>query len=412
MEKTILHADMNNCYASIEVKLNPKWKGLPLAVCGSEKERHGIVLAKSQEAKILGVKTGEAIWQAKEKCPDLLVVPPHYEEYLRHSRMAREIYYEYTNQVEPFGIDECWLDVTGSTHLFGSGEIIANILRERIKKELGITISVGVSFNKVFAKLGSDLKKPDAVTKISKEKFKDIVWKLQVEEMIGIGRATKRKLNGIGIYTLGQLAQSESRHLRSLLGINGYYLWQYANGLDDSPVLDRDAAPEVKTIGRGITCTDDLSENREVRNVFQELAFDVSKSLRRYEFQATGVQITIRDNQLLSRQFQGPLKRNTQSSVLLTEKAMEIFESRYDWHKPIRSLTIRAINLIHKNRSHQIDFFSDYEDYQRKEKIDTVLCEIRGKYGKKKATFASLIGNIKMPIDRTDIVTLPNGLMR
>ena len=183
MERVILHADMNNCYASIEAKLNPKLKGIPLAVCGRREDRHGIVLAKSQEAKVLGVKTGEAIWQAQLKCPNLLIVPPNYDEYLKHSRWARDIYYDYTNQVEPYGIDECWLDVSGSTHLFGKGKDIAEEIRMRIKKELGITVSIGVSFNKIFAKLGSDMKKPDAVTEIPKEDFRDKVWNLPVEEL-------------------------------------------------------------------------------------------------------------------------------------------------------------------------------------------------------------------------------------
>lgn len=412
MERTILHADMNNCYASIEVKLNPQWKGLPLAVCGSQEDRHGIVLAKSQEAKDLGVKTGEAIWQAKIKCPDLLIVPPHYEEYLKHSRLARKIYYDYTNQVEPFGLDECWLDVTGSTHLFGRGLDIANILRKRMKEELGITISVGVSFNKVFAKLGSDLKKPDAVTEIPKDLFREIVWNLPVEELIGIGRSTKRKLNHIGIYKLGQLANVNPKILKKLLGVNGCYLWNYANGLDDSPVVDRDIEPEIKTIGRGITCTSDLMNNSEVRNVFQELSLDVSKKLREYEFQASGIQITVRDNELSNRQYQAQLKGATQSSINLTEKAMELFISKYDWSKPIRSLTIRAINLITREKIQQIYFLENYEDYQKKEKLDTAIYNIRKKYGKDKLTFASLMGDIKMPKDRTEIVTLPNMLVK
>ncbi len=345
MKRVILHADMNNCYASIETKLNPELKGLPIAVCGSVENRHGIVLAKSQEAKIMGVKTGEVIWQAKQKCPGLLTVPPHYEEYLKHSSLARSIYYDYTNQVESFGLDECWLDVTGSVHLFGSGREIADKLRLRIKKELGITVSVGVSFNKIFAKLGSDIKKPDAVTEINKDNFKDVVWKLPVEEMIGIGKATKRKLNQIGIYNLGELAGSDPQLLKGCLGINGYYLWQYANGRDDSNVADRDSHTEVKTIGRGITCREDLLNNEEVRCVFQELAFDVSKSLREYNFKARGVQITIRDNDLYSRQYQCSLDMATQSSIHLTEKVMDLFKKRYEWYLPIRSLTIRAINL-------------------------------------------------------------------
>lgn len=207
MERVILHADMNNCYASIEIKLNPKLKGIPLAVCGRREDRHGIVLAKSQEAKELGVKTGEAIWQAQLKCPDILIVPPKYDEYLKHSRWARDIYYDYSNQVEPYGIDECWLDVSGSLHLFGNGRDIAEEIRSRIKKELGITVSIGVSFNKIFAKLGSDMKKPDAVTEIAREDFKEKIWNLPVEELLGVGKASKKKLNRLMIFTIGDLAR-------------------------------------------------------------------------------------------------------------------------------------------------------------------------------------------------------------
>ena len=412
MERIILHVDMNNCYASIEAKLNPELRGLPIAVCGSTEDRHGIVLAKSQEAKVMGVKTGEVIWQAKQKCPDLLVVPPHYEEYLKHSRLARSIYYEYTNQVEAFGLDECWLDVTGSSQLFGTGREIADKIRERMKKELGITVSVGVSFNKVFAKLGSDIKKPDAVTVIAIDNFRDIVWKLNVEEMIGIGKATKRKLNQIGVFTLGELARTDLEVLKRRLGINGYYLWKYANGEDYSQVSDRDAISEIKTIGRGITCTEDLLNNEEVKCVFQELAFAVSRSLSEYDFQAGGVQITVRDKELHSRQYQCALEKPTQSSRHLAGKAVELFKERYEWHLPIRSLTIRAINLEQFGSSIQVDLFGNCEKYLRKEKLDTAIYEIRRKYGKDKATFAALMSAIKMPENRTEIVTLPNGLTK
>lgn len=412
MQRVILHVDMNNCYASIETKLNPAYKDLPIAVCGSVENRHGIVLAKSQEAKVMGVKTGEAIWQAKQKCHGLLIVPPHYEEYLIHSRLARKIYYEYTNQIEAFGLDECWLDVTGSKDLFGGGRQIAEMIRERIKKELGITVSIGISFNKIFAKLGSDMKKPDAITEIPKGNFKSIVWKLPVEEMIGIGRATKKRLNQIGIYTLGELARTDPDLLKGLLGINGYYLWEHANGKDYRDVADRDAETEVKSIGRGITCREDLLKDEEVLCIFQELAFDVSKSLRENSFQAGGIQITIRDNKLYSRQYQCTLDMATQSSINLTKKAMELFKKRYNWEFPIRSLTIRAINLEKFGTSSQIDMFSDYKKYLKIEKLDTTIYEIKRRFGKDKLTFANLIRDIKMPKDRTDIVTLPNSMVR
>lgn len=409
MERTILHADMNNCYASIETKLNPKLKGLPLAVCGSKEDRHGIVLAKSQEAKILGVKTGEAIWEAQIKCPDLVIVPPNYDEYLKHSRMARKIYYEYTNQVEPFGIDECWLDVSGSIHLFGSGKDIAEELRKRIKKELGITISVGVSFNKIFAKLGSDLKKPDAVTEIPKDRFKEIVWNLNAEELMGVGRATKAKLNKLMIFTIGDLAKADPKLLKLKLGINGTYLWRYANGIDESRVEDLGYIPPVKSIGRGITCVADLENNEEVFRVLKELTLGVSKSLRENNLLASGIQISIKNNDLFTKQYQKQIPYKTLSSIILTEEAYDLFLVSYTWDKPIRALTIRAINLMSRDNGNQINLFEDYNVFRKKEKADDAFFKIRDRFGRNSITFGGLMGNIKMPEDRNEIVTLPGG---
>lgn len=412
MARIILHVDMNNCYASIEARLNPALKGLPLAVCGSLADRHGIVLAKSQEAKLCGVKTGEAIWQAKLKCPSIRIVPPHYEEYLNFSRRARQVYYQYTNQVEPFGLDECWLDVSGSTGLFGSGETIGQTIRQRIKRELGITVSVGVSFNKVFAKFASDLKKPDAVSLIPQNLFREIVWPRPVEEMIGVGPASKRKLNNIGIFKLGDLARIEPKYLLNLLGLNGYKLWLGANGLDQSPVLDWDARPEIKSLGRGVTCKEDLFNNQEVRNVFLILALELSKSLKDYGFLASSIQISVRDIKLFSCQYQAPLVRPCQSPELLTQAAMALFKARYDWYLPVRSLTLRACKLLDQRASRQIDFFSDYQDYIRWEKIADVMYGLRKRYGKGKASYASLLGRVKIPDQMIDLVTLPHSFVR
>ena len=253
MTRTILHSDMNNCYASIERKLDPSLVGKRLVVCGSVEDRHSIVLAKSYEAKAFGVKTGDSLYEAKMKCPDLVAVRPHYDEYLKFSKLAHKIYYSYTNQVEPFGLDECWLDVTGSEKLFGSGEKIAHDIKERIKKELGITVSIGVSFNKIFAKLGSDLKKPDAVTVIPKEHFKEIVWPLDTDKIIGIGNKTKKKLMYMNINTLGELAKTDVNLLKRKLGLRGLYLWQYANGYDTSEVCDYYHHDKIKSISRGVT---------------------------------------------------------------------------------------------------------------------------------------------------------------
>lgn len=409
MERVILHADMNNCYASIETKLNPKLKGIPLAVCGKREDRHGIVLAKSQEAKVLGVKTGEAIWQAQLKCPDLLIVPPNYDEYLKHSRWARDIYYDYSNQVEPYGIDECWLDVSGYLHLFGKGRDIAEEIRSRIKKELGITVSIGVSFNKIFAKLGSDMKKPDAVTEIAREDFKEKIWDLPVEELLGVGKASKKKLNRLMIFTIGDLARGDPDLIRMKLGINGVYLWNYANGRDYSSVTDRDYRAPVKSVGRGITTTEDLENNLEVYRVFRELSFGVSKALRSYGYLAGGIQISVKNNNLLSKQYQRQISYPSLSSTILAEEAYDLFLEKYSWESPIRALTIRAINLIEKKNGSQLSFYEDYSKLIKREKVDDAFFKIRERFGDYSISYAGLMGDIKMPKERNEIVTLPGG---
>jgi len=409
MERVILHADMNNCYASIETKLNPKLKGIPLAVCGRREDRHGIVLAKSQEAKVLGVKTGEAIWEAQLKCPNLLIVPPNYDEYLKHSKWARDIYYDYSNQVEPYGIDECWLDVSGSLHLFGKGRDIAEEIRSRIKKELGITVSIGVSFNKIFAKLGSDMKKPDAVTEISRKDFKEKIWNLPVEELLGVGKASKKKLNRLMFFTIGDLARGDPDLIRMKLGINGVYLWNYANGRDYSSVTDRDYRAPVKSVGRGITTTEDLENNLEVYRIFRELSFGVSKALRSYGYLAGGIQISVKNNNLLSKQYQRQISYPSLSSTILAEEAYDLFLEKYSWESPIRALTIRAINLIGEKNGSQLSFYEDYSKLIKREKVDDAFFKIRERFGDYSISYAGLMGDIKKPMERNEIVTLPGG---
>ena len=405
MERVILHADMNNCYASIETMLNPKLKGIPLAVCGRREDRHGIVLAKSQEAKVLGVKTGEAIWEAQLKCPDLLIVPPNYDEYLKYSRWARDIYYDYSNQVEAYGIDECWLDVSGSIHLFGKGRDIAEEIRSRIKKELGITVSIGVSFNKIFAKLGSDMKKPDAVTEIAREDFKEKIWDLPVEELLGVGKASKKKLNRLMIFTIGDLARGDPDLIRMKLGINGVYLWNYANGRDYSSVTDRDYRDPVKSVGRGITTTEDLENNSEVYRVFRELSFGVSKALRSYGYLAGGIQISVKNNNLFSKQYQRQISYPSLSSTILAEEAYDLFLEKYSWESPIRALTIRAINLIGEKSGSQLSFYEDYSKLIKREKVDDAFFKIRERFGDYSISYAGLMGDIKVPKERNEIVT-------
>ncbi|WMJ24343.1 DNA polymerase IV [Paludicola sp. MB14-C6] len=411
MERIILHADLNNCYASIECMLNPALKGKAVAVCGSQEDRHGIVLAKNELAKSYGVKTGEVIWQAKQKCPDLTIVPPHYSEYLYYSRKVREIYYRYTDMIEPYGIDECWLDVTGSTMLFGSGYDIAYQIKETVKSELGLTVSVGVSFNKIFAKLGSDMKKPDAVTVIEKDSFKEKIWGLPACEMIFVGRSTTLKLKKYGINTLGDLAQSDPEFLKFVLGKNGYDLWIAANGLDVSRVMHTDYRAPIKSVGHGITCNADLENEDEVWQIFLELAEDVGKRLRDNHLAASGVQISVKDENLYVKQFQAPLPCYTQNFLELAQAAIKLFKQNYNWNYNVRAITIRAINLVSDGCPQQYGFFFSPKKHINGERIDRAVDGIRNRYGKSAVTVATLLMDMKVARDRTPAM-MPSSMYR
>ena len=274
MERAILHSDLNSFYASVEMMLDPSLKGKAVAVCGSTENRHGIVLAKSDLAKKAGVKTGMVNWEAKQLCRDLITVPPQYDQYLKYSKLTRSIYYRYTDLVEPYGMDECWLDVTGSG-IMGTPMEIAEQIRRSVREELGLTVSIGVSFNKIFAKLGSDMKKPDAITVITKDGFRDKVWPLHCSELLYCGPATTRKLENVGIHTIGDIARTDPAFIKRLLGVNGLALWTYAIGEDRSRVMHKDFVSPVKSVGHGITCIADLENEDEVFRVMLELSQDV-----------------------------------------------------------------------------------------------------------------------------------------
>lgn len=411
MEKTILHCDMNNFYASVECMLNPKLKGHPVAVCGATEERHGIVLAKNYEAKAYGVSTGEAVWQAQEKCRDLIVVPPHYEEYIKYSRLARDIYNRYTDLIQPFGMDECWLDVTGSTRLFGSGYDIAEEIRQTIKFELGLTISTGVSFNKIFAKLGSDMKKPDAITCIPKDSFKEIIWQLPASDLLGVGRATKKKLDYYGIFTIGELANTSAEFLRKVFGKNGVLLWHYANGTELSAVTPSDFEPPIKSVGHGITTIRDLERNEDVWPVILELSQDIGKKLRRYEKRAAGVAIDVRDTDLYHKQWQCQLPQPTYSSLYLARKAYQLFKQSYMWERDIRSITVRAINLVSEELPQQMGLFAEVQSIDKMERLELVIDNIRERFGKNAIRSAVLCQDIGMKA-MTSKLTMPTGLCR
>ena len=397
MERCILHCDMNNFYASVECMLNPSLRGRPVAVCGETEERHGIVLAKNYEAKSYGILTGEPVVQARGKCPHLVVVPPHFEVYMEFSRKAKAIYDDYTDLVEPFGLDECWLDVTGSRRLFGSGEDIAHVIRGRITEELGLTISAGVSFNKVFAKLGSDMKKPDAVTVIPYECFREVIRGLPASDLLGVGRATAPKLAMLGIRTIGDLAQYPVECLKKKFGKCGEMLWRYANGLDDSPVVSRDPAALDKTAGHGITTRRDLVADGDVWPVMLELAQDVGHRLHIYGKRATGVAIAIKDNRLATKQWQCALPYPTQSAFELAREAFSLFKRSYEWRCPIRAVTVRAIGLVAEDTPYQTDLFTDTALVVRREALDRTVEALRSKYGNGIIRNAVLMNNPLLP---------------
>lgn len=397
LNRSILHCDMNNFYASVECHMNPALNGHPVAVCGETEDRHGIVLAKNYAAKSYGVITGEAVWQAKRKCPRLVVVPPHYEEYVKYSKAAREIYECYTDLIEPMGLDECWLDVTGSKAFFGSGEELAYRIKDRIKQELGITASVGVSFNKIFAKLGSDMKKPDAVTVITEESFREQIWHLPASDMFGVGRATAAKLGALGVRTIGDIARYPRECLKRKFGKCGDDLWRYANGLDISKVVTRSIEVLDKTAGHGITAKQDLVNNTEVWVFLLELAQNVGHRLRLFEKRARGVAVTVRDSALCEKQWQCKLPYPTQSPYILAESGLALFQKNFTWFRPIRSVCIRAIDLISADAPQQIDMFTDASVLMKRERLDAVVDDLRGKYGTGIIRNAVLLNNPKMP---------------
>ncbi len=397
VDRVILHSDLNNFYASVECMLHPELKGKCVAVCGSEENRHGIVLAKSEEAKALGVKTAETIWQARAKCPELVIVSPHFEEYSKYSKLVMGIYEKYTDLIEPFGLDECWLDVTASQMLFGDGYTIADKIRKEVKETLGLTVSVGVSFNKVFAKLGSDMKKPDAVTEIKREDFKEKIWALPSNSIIGVGRSTFAKLNELGIKTIGDIANMPPEFFESRFGKHGLYLWQNANGLDTSEVTHKDYRAPAKSVGHGMTLKADLVNDEEVWRVIYHLAHEVERELIKDGCKADRVSVSIKTNDLAVKEHQVSLENPTASAYEIANKLFCVFKKNFVWTKNIRAVTVRAVRLVQGDEGEQMSLF-DKSD-QKKEKLQKTAFELESKFGVGAVTFGSLMNNEKIPTE-------------
>jgi len=378
-KRIILHSDLNNFYASVECLYHPEYRGKPLAVLGDPEARHGIVLAKNYEAKSRDVRTGDPKWMAEQKCPGIVFVPPHYELYMKHSRLVRQIYSEYTDQVEPYGLDECWLDVTGSTRLFGSGEEIADKIRKRVKSELGVSVSVGVSFNKIFAKLGSDLKKPDATTVIECDRFKEVVWPLLVKELLYVGRATHNKLKRRGIFTIGDLANANPESLKFWLGKMGIVLWQFANGLDTSPVSNIGAKSLIKTVGNSTTAPRDLISDEDIRIILTVLCESVSARLREYGFICRTVQLGIRDNELEWIERQGKLEIPNRTAKSIFELSFALYKKHANG-RPVRSLSVRACDLEPVDFM-QLSLLPEARRLEKQEELESVVDGLRSRFG-------------------------------
>ena len=381
MDRVILHSDMNNCYASIELLHRPELRGKPLAVGGDPEARHGIVLAKDQLAKKAGVKTGMALWQARQVCPEIVFVPPRMDLYLRFSRLAHEIYGEYTDQQEAFGVDESWLDVTGSCSLKGDGMAIAETISGRIKRELGITVSIGVSWNKIFAKLGSDYKKPDAITRFGRDNYKELIYPLPASDLLYVGSKTDAKLARYGIRTIGQLAEADPKFLHSVLGKMGYVLSAFARGEDRTPVNKENAEAPIKSIGNSTTTPRDLVNDTDVSIIVHLLAESVSARLRENSFLCNVVEISIRDNESSSFTRQKKVSAPTDITKEIADSAMELFRANYRWNKPIRSIGIRAASLCPANTPWQINMFIDPDRRERQQRMDRAVDEIRRRFG-------------------------------
>lgn len=417
MDRIILHSDMNGFYASCECLYHPEYRDDPVAVGGDPENRHGIILAKNERAKAAGVKTGEALWQAQEKCPGLVVLKPNYPLYQRFSKKARKIYYEYTSQVESFGLDEAWLDCTNSTDLFGDGAHIAETIRRRIKEELGLTVSIGVSWNKIYAKFGSDYKKPDAVTLITRENYKDIVWKSPVEDLLFVGRATKRKLKNIGITTIGKLVQFGERRLNLEFGKVGTYLYEFAAGLDETPVKELEESAlsnfrEIKSIGNSTTTPRDLTEMKEFCLVITALSESVAMRLREINCLAGVVEITIRYKDLSSFTRQRKLLTPTDLTRTITESAERLFVENYDFHTPIRSLGVRVSSLTLNTEPLQLSFFEDPEDRFRAHELDLSVDRLRARFGNNSVRKAVTLGDEMSALDpKKDNVIHPVGYL-
>lgn len=403
-DRVIFHIDCNSFYASVEELLYPEYKKVPMAVCGNPEARRGIILAKNELAKSFGVKTAETIWQAQRKCPNLTLRPARHHLYREYCEKVNAVYEQYTSQVQRFGIDESYLDVTGSLHLFGGDALaLAHEIRQRVTRETGLTVSVGVSFCKVFAKLGSDLKKPDAVSVISRENYRQVVWPMPVGNLLFVGRNTAESLAQLGIRTIGELAHMDPDLLTRRLGKLGNQLHAYANGLDDSPVLEIGQEDELHSVGNGMTFSRNLISRKDILTSVTVLSDSVAARMRRHGVKGAAVQVTIKDQNLKVITRQKPLPVPSYLAADLSRAVMELIEASWKIGTPIRMLTVTALKLMPQDMAtEQISLLEDNgPGREKRERLEKTLDGIRKKFGHGSILPSSVLGN-DLGIDEKD----------
>ena len=381
MARVILHCDANSFYASVELVYRPWLRNMPVAVSGDPEARHGIILTANIIAKKkYGIKTGEVIWQAKQKCPSLVCLSPDYPKYIRFSKKMRAILEQYSDRVESFGLDECWVDISGPNMDFAEGERIANEIRERIKNELGITVSIGVADNKVLAKLGSDVKKPDAVTVLSPETFREAAWPLPVSNLLYVGPATTQKLCRMNVHTIGELANCETALLKAKLGKNGLMLQMFALGADPSPVMPIGIEAAIKSVGHSITPQHDIKTMMHARCIFYLLAESVASRLMENGFKASCISINVRNTALETWQCQCTLPEPSNLCSEIAGAALKLFESRFASKLPLRSVGIQSSRLS-CDAPLQMDLFGNQEKRCKEADAARAIEGLRKRFG-------------------------------
>lgn len=384
MDRVILLSDCDAFYASVETLLNPSLAGKPLAVAGDPKDRHGVVVARNQLAKGFGVRTTDTVAEARRKCPEITFVPPHNERYREVSASVNALYLEYTDLVEPYSVDESYLDITHISSRTGAD--VAGEIRRRVREEVGITVSIGVSFCRCFAKLASEFNKPDGTGVILRADMERIVWPRPAGELLYVGKRTVEALAKLGIRTIGDLAQAEPELLARKLGKHGTQIWRYANGLDDSPVRAWDTPREVKSIGSGYTFPRDISSESEIRSNLSAMADKVAATLRAKSIKCRAVQVSIKSPSLKVIQRQQQLAEPTFLMSELSSAALAIVLSNWPRGAPIRALTVTALDLIPASEAGgQMSVFDDQTELSQREKrerLEAAVSDIRRRYGK------------------------------